>query len=267
MLERVHKHTIIKLSRGKIHFITVTDLSENIQVWAGIKTQVIMSEFRIQSNNNDEIYLKVDLRNALRALKSATTAALTIVKLTKKQGIPYLTIEMKKPSGQVQQNNQQVSTISIVQDIPVIVLTLDEISELSEPQLPEPPVQIMMPHLKDLKSVIERLKSIGDYITISATMANSMTLRLDTPLIQCNTLYKNLEHPRISGRESLQKDPETRATAKLDIKKFSKFLFAHLLNPNEVICSILEDKCVIMSVLLQVCMYELKFTMMSRIFI
>jgi hypothetical protein len=65
------------------------------------------------------------------------------------------------------------------------------------------------------------------------------------------TMYKNLDHPTIEGRSPPHPDPEKKATVKLDIKKFHKFLFSYLVSPTNVICCIVETRAVVLHVLVE----------------
>ena len=67
--------------------------------------------------------------------------------------MPYLEFEIKV-SGLNPSNN-----IVLTQDVPVRILGSEQIQELREPALPDPPVQIILPPLKDLRSIIDRYLS------------------------------------------------------------------------------------------------------------
>jgi HUS1 checkpoint protein len=47
-----------------------------------------------------------------------------------------------------------------------------------EPTLPDPEVYIMMPPLKNLKNVIERMKNIDSNLILQANMAGELTLKV-----------------------------------------------------------------------------------------
>jgi HUS1 checkpoint protein len=99
--------------------------------------------------------------------------------------------------------------MTIVQDIPIILLSGQQLSGYSEPHLPDPEVYIMMPPLKNLRNVIDKMKNISEYLTINANMAGEMYLRVETDMVTVTTMYKNLEHPHI-GRFSRTVDKNRR---------------------------------------------------------
>eukprot|EP01027_Heterolobosea_sp_BB2_P017954 GEZU01025369.1.p2 GENE.GEZU01025369.1~~GEZU01025369.1.p2 ORF type:complete len:144 (+),score=24.17 GEZU01025369.1:40-471(+) len=127
--------------------------------------------------------------------------------------------------------------VNIVQNVPIKLLTYDQVNELREPTVPDPLVQIFLPPLKDLKNFIDRMRSVSDYLTLIANMANTLRLKVETSTATIETYFRNLNNPKTSAREAFRPDPSVSAEAKLDIKKFSKFLYCHLIQPQNVCCS------------------------------
>lgn len=56
---------------------------------------------------------------------------------------------------------------------------------------------IMLPSLHLLRSVASRLKSLGKFLTLSANMAGTFKMAVDTELAQCETVYRHLENPHL----------------------------------------------------------------------
>jgi len=176
------------------------------------------------------------------------------MRLTKKSGTAYLSfaifnvcffliyvfINSLKP----------INSISISQDIPVQILTAVQLQSYVEPVLPDPEVYIMMPPLKNLKNVIERMKNIESFLILQANMAGELTLKVQTDNISVATFYRKLEHPNIEGKNAPVANPDQKAKVKVDIKKFSRFLFSHIIVPRNVICCIVEDTALVLHVLL-----------------
>ena len=84
-------------------------------------------EYRIESAQNNCILLHADTRALIRAFQSGTGAPLITFKLSKKQNIPCLTVEVQKID------------INIVQDVPVKVMSPQ--NTMREPQVKEPEVR------------------------------------------------------------------------------------------------------------------------------
>lgn len=123
-----------------------------------------------------------------RALKSGQYATEIIVKLTKKNGLPYLSLAIEH------QSNQQTS---IIHDVPITLLSAQQLAQYTEPHLPDPEVHIMMPPLKVLRHVIDRMKNVADYLTISANMDGHLQFKVDPDMVTIITEFKGLEHPQI----------------------------------------------------------------------
>jgi HUS1 checkpoint protein len=92
---------------------------------------------------------------------------------------------------------QATQSMSILQDVPVNMLSPSQVASFVEPLLPDPEVYIMMPPLKLLRNVVDRMKNIDDYLTIQANMAGEFTLKVETDMVSIATFYRNLDHPHI----------------------------------------------------------------------
>eukprot|EP01080_Neovahlkampfia_damariscottae_P003157 gene3157-5473_t len=241
--EKANEQCHFRFSQKLMFFITKTEYQDGTQIWSRIKTKALFSDFRIESTMDNEIWVILDLKNILSALKTYSKAQSIIVKLSKKNGVAFLTLEIT------------VNNANITQDIPLQVLGKDEVKDIEEPSLPLPTISITMPNLKDLKSIIDKMKGLNDRLMLTATLANTLNFSIESQFVNVSTFYKSLDHPITSqqsgsNRQPFQRDNETRAVAKVDIKKFWRFLFSHGLGTNEIICSIIEDRAVVMKITL-----------------
>lgn len=155
--------------------------------------------------------------------------------------------------------------MTVTHDIPITILTPMQFAQYSEPSLPDPHVHIMMPPLRLLRPVIDKMKNISDYVTVQANMAGEFNLQVTTDTVEINTVYRvlslslfvsdfslslslllslfipealmqGLEHPAIDGRPPHTPDSTRECGLKVDIKKFHRFLFSYLVCPTNVIC-------------------------------
>eukprot|EP01126_Amoeba_proteus_P041046 TRINITY_DN4404_c0_g1_i6.p1 TRINITY_DN4404_c0_g1~~TRINITY_DN4404_c0_g1_i6.p1 ORF type:complete len:155 (-),score=28.98 TRINITY_DN4404_c0_g1_i6:145-609(-) len=138
----------------------------------------------------------------------------------------------------------------ISQDIPIQIISPSQLAAFTEPALPEPEVCIMMPPLKGLKNVIERMKNVDDFLIIQANMAGELTFKVQTDLVSIATFYRKLNHPHIEGKDPPKVNPDKSATVKVDIKKFSRFMYSYQVHPHNVICCIVEETALVLHVLL-----------------
>jgi len=241
-IEKIEGECLVLLTPKKIQFILIGgDLTDGFQVWAACNTQSLFEEYIIESQNANEISFHVNLSNLLRGLKSGQYCQEMHMKLTKKNSLPYLSLAiMVNP----------VKSISVTQDIPISLLTHDKLQEYAEPTLPDPEVYIMMPPLKGLKNVIDRMKNIDNYLILQANMAGELTLKVQTDNISIATFYRKLEHPHIEGKEPPTTNSDQKAKVKVDVKKFARFLYSSHIGPRNVICCIVEDTALVLHVLL-----------------
>jgi len=94
--------------------------------------------------------------------------------------------------------------MAVQQDIPIKLLSASQLAQFNEPHLPDPEVYIMVPPLKLLRNVVDRMKNIHDYLGISANMGGELTLKVETDMVSIATFYTNLHHPQIGTRLRLK---------------------------------------------------------------
>lgn len=92
-------------------------------------------------------------------------------------------------------------SVDIVQEVAVRVLKLAELEEMAkEPMCPEPDVHIMLPvSSESLKGVVDRMKNIGNIITVSANLQGALKLRVESDLAKVETEWRDLKHPEIGS--------------------------------------------------------------------
>jgi HUS1 checkpoint protein len=155
--------------------------------------------------------------------------------------------------------------MSIVQDVPITMVSASQFAQLNEPSLPEPKVTIMLPVLKTLRPIVDRMKNISEFLLINANMRGELSLKVDTDMVSIETIYKNLEIPQVcppasssiaysssqvSGRESMPPS-ENEAEVRVDIKKFARFLFSYQITPTNVVCCMVEGKALVLHVIVE----------------
>jgi len=240
-VQKINKDCVLHLSERKVQFILTSEVTEGgVQVWSGINAASLFEDYKIESLNNNEIAFEINLDHLSRALKSGQYAQEIVVKLTKKNGVPFLSLA-------IDQGSQQMT---IIQDVPIVLLSAQQLAQYTEPQLPDPEVHIMMPPLKLLRHVIDKMKNVSDFVSIEANMAGKMTFKVETEMVTIHTNYENLEHPQIEGRSPPRVNPDQKAEVKVDIKKFAKFLYSYQVGPTNVICCIVEGRAIVLHVLL-----------------
>ncbi|KAJ5078454.1 checkpoint protein [Anaeramoeba ignava] len=238
-LSKIDLEAIIHLTQDKIIFIL--DSQDYIKVFSGVQQEYLFSEYSIQSLHNNEIGLKINLKNLLCALKSGSNIQEKIsMKLTKKESNPFITITI----------NSDESKMIVTHDVPVQVLTPQNLEQHPEPTLPEPEVKIMMPRLEVLQKVIEKMKNLSDFLIIEGDMGGNLKLKVETDVVTAETSFSNLDIVHFQELESPQANEDIKAVSKLDIKKFSRALLCSIIKPSDVACCFIRNSIVLLHVTL-----------------
>ncbi|KAF0976569.1 hypothetical protein FDP41_004468 [Naegleria fowleri] len=247
-LEKVDKTGIIRFSKFKILFVSKQTDGENVQVYGSVVAQALFSELRIQSKLRNEIVFEVTLKNLASALKTATNALATSAKLTKKHDVGYLTFEIKTQVSKKETSN----VVTIVQDVPIRVLLHEEIqARIMEPdysQFCSNPLMISLPKLKEMKSVVDKMKSTHNgNVDVAGSPSGQLRLVVNSTLVSIRTIYKGLT----VRREGMNTNEVYTSEITVRLKSLSRFLHAHITNPTDVDCIFIDGHALIMDVKLE----------------
>ncbi|PVD37195.1 hypothetical protein C0Q70_04190 [Pomacea canaliculata] len=247
-IAKLVKLCTLRITRDKLYFILSEQfVSGGIRIWCELPQGHFCDEYAMQgvTPEANEIYLELCPENVLRALKTGQSARWIKLKLTNKH-TPCLTVEVELPSvGSYQR--------LVVHDIPVTIIKRRNWGDYTEPEIPNFDVSITMPVLKLLKNVVEKMKSLSNYMILSANQKGEMKLSVETDMVAINTHFKDLFNPSWKkdggdgGRQDKgisQQDPTDFVQARIDIKRFAQFLSSQQVNPNRVICNIIDSRLV-----------------------
>ncbi|TPX33873.1 hypothetical protein SmJEL517_g03354 [Synchytrium microbalum] len=219
-LEKLSKTWVLRLTPDRLHFIVAkSDVDSGLQVWGQVNMDAIFEDTRIESAQQNEIWLELSGEFLHKALKSTFHAHDVVLKLTKKDDLPVLSFVMSNQS-------RSGKNVTVMQDVPVRVMTPQQTRELREPTVGNSEIYIMMPPLTSIKTIVEKMKSFSNFVTISANNSgdfhDSQKLSQDIPQVD--------------------RDPALYAEARIDVRDFIKFLQSSAVNPKEVVCCILDKK-------------------------
>nr|XP_002130439.1 checkpoint protein HUS1-like isoform X2 [Ciona intestinalis] len=244
-ISKLLKKCSIRLTKEKMFFILPDQVANGgVSMWCELKQANFFDEYRMDGVNEyelNEIYLEIVAENLCRAIKSANNAKSLKIKLTKKQ-VPCLTVEIELPSLS--------STARIVtHDIPVSVIPSSLWGEYQEPEMPDFHVSLCLPPLKTVKHIVERLKNLSSYLTLSGNQEGDFALKVETELVSATTRFSDLEIPPYdpdgdSQAPSKLWPPSEMASARIDVKKLLQFLAGQQINPYKVICNIVDQSAV-----------------------
>ncbi|KAJ4233298.1 Checkpoint protein hus1 [Fusarium solani] len=189
-LGSLEKIAWLRLSDDTARFTVIPDMGS--QVWASLAMDFIFDGYHIQSAEaGNTINLELPLQPLQRALKSALNSISASLRLTKKEGLPVLSMTITtttanpsnvsgaaKPSGtgagddpfddddMFQAENLETSLRRehekiITQDIPVRVLHPETVETIMQPRVREPDVHIQLPPLLQLKAISDRFTKLA----------------------------------------------------------------------------------------------------------
>ncbi|ORY63660.1 checkpoint protein Hus1/Mec3 [Leucosporidium creatinivorum] len=253
-LTPLSKLATLKLKPDTVHLVCLSDGSAGcVQVWSQIAVSSIfdVESFRLESNNNNEIYLEISTDALSRALKSAGGATQVIIKLAKKGGLgpqgtgkgahPVLTLAITSAS-------RAGRSLEITQDVGVKVKKQAEVDAMKEPLCPTPDVNILLPPLSTLRTVCDRLKTISSTITISANRRGEFRLRAESDEANVETEWRGLKHPEAGPDDEPPSQPlpspSTFHSVTVDAKNLLKFLASYSIASTTIAC-VCADHCAI----------------------
>ncbi|KAH9854494.1 cell cycle checkpoint [Lenzites betulinus] len=259
-VEKLQKRCTIKFAEHEMRIICPGDANEGgIQVWSYIKVSSLFTNYRIQSNSNNEITISLPSEVLLSALRSAagpsagqnsstTVASETevLMKLIKKGEKSVLSFEISgvTPMGR---------TITVVQHITVDVMRHADVDRLKEPMCPEPDVHILLPPLAKLRTVVDRLRPLAsDGVIFRANHAGELQLAVNTDNARVEVGWGGLTNPAMSAQGGGADDSNDRDLTQMhgvlvSHKCLNKFLNSHVVSTTTIAC-ICENHCVILYV-------------------
>ncbi|THU98365.1 cell cycle checkpoint [Dendrothele bispora CBS 962.96] len=262
-IEKLQKRCYIKFTETNMQIICNHDSNEGgIQVWSQIKVSSLFSDYRIQSTANNEIIMRVSPEALVSALRSAAPNVTgsggtggnvgsietdeVIMKLAKKNDQAVLSFEIKGFSGSGRR-------VRLTQDVRVDVEKIEAL-KLNEPMCPEPDIRdIVSPPLVKLRTIVDRMKGMADFLTFRANHSGHMKLEISSDMVRVETEWKSLSAPNMNNLASqdqdqeTEKDPDKFFSVVVSIRSFLKFLSSHVISSTTIAC-ICQNHCLILYV-------------------
>jgi HUS1 checkpoint protein len=194
----------------------------------------LFENYHIQSAEaSNTINLELPLQPLQRALKSALHSISASLRLTKKDGLPVLSMTITTTTSNSSGGPSAVKAANedpfandddlfqpehletslrrehekiITQDIPVRVLHPETVESIMQPKVREPDVHIQLPPLLQLKAISDRFTKLAltssnapkaPKLELSANMHGSLRLRIETETTDIASVWSNLENPEL----------------------------------------------------------------------
>ena len=225
----------LRITPAALHFADL-EASSEVRVWSELPAAALFDDVTLTSQHpENEVLLTLSLEALARALKSASAATRIGIRLRKRNEMGYLalTIESAAPSGR---------TRVVVQEVPVnFTASAAELGLVVPPPLPAADVRVYLPGLKGLRPVVDRMRCLGELVTLGANGLGEMVLRVETAVVSVKTYFRDLEVAEGSGGEF--------AEAAVVIRSLHTFLAAHPSPPDTVLLSISQNSAITLHVL------------------
>ncbi|KAL4229387.1 DNA damage checkpoint control protein [Mactra antiquata] len=242
-VSKIIKGCVLRITPSAMYFILSEKvINGGIQIWCELPQGHFFDEYAMEgvSPEANEIYLELAPENLVKALKTAQIAKWVKIKLTKKH-TPCITVEVDLPTLG---SHSRV----VVHDIPVSVVPRRLWEEYQEPVMPHYDVSIMMPQIKVLRSVVDKMKNLSNVLSLSANQQGELRVSVENDMVSVSTHFEDLLNPASSrddmGQNSNQCEPDEYFEVKIDIRKFAQFLAGQQVSPSRVICNIVDNRIV-----------------------
>ncbi|KAI9049568.1 hypothetical protein LZ554_006595 [Drepanopeziza brunnea f. sp. 'monogermtubi'] len=237
-LSSLGKVAWVRLDNDAVRFTIIPETGT--QVWASLSIDSIFEDYTIQSAApNNTINLELPLTPLHRALKSAINATSASIRLTKKEGVPVLSLTIitntissghsghgflngsDDPFGDnafreesLDANLGRDRETIVTQDIPIRVLTADSVEGIHEPRVRESDAHIILPSLIQLKAISDRFTKLAmatasgarasnaaPKLELAANMHGSLKLSIATDALNISSVWTGLNNPELDPRQ------------------------------------------------------------------
>ncbi|KAJ3272629.1 DNA damage checkpoint control protein [Terramyces sp. JEL0728] len=235
VLEKLDKQWVLCFSETQLSVIVLNNsVNSRIKVWANLSVHGLFEEYQIKSLHQNMIFIQLCGEHFVKALKSAQSSISVTMKLTRRE-LPYLSLTITNQS-------RTGKHLQLVQDIPVKVIPPSSAVDLGEPEMPDPTLSLQFPPIIVLKKLIEKMKNLANTLTISATTNGVLEFEIQTEMLSVCSKYKDMQIYQDATQNS--------AHVKVDIGDFIKFIQCYQINPNKIVCNIMEQQGIVLTITL-----------------
>lgn len=240
---KMSKECVLRITQDRVYVISSEAISVVVKptAWAEIDKDKLFDEYNMDgvSEEENEIYVEFSpdtLHKNLTTLKSSSVRGLK-VKLTKKNTGPNLTFEVKLGLG--------LTLRQVNHDVPVQLVPRKYWSDYAKPILPTVNVSLLIGDLKRFRTLLEKIKSFGNFLSITGYSEGSLMLSIQTDEVKISGRIKNLKAPVLRpGHEPWSMEEMESATVRVDIKRLNHFITAEMINPERVVMNLVDNEMI-----------------------
>ncbi|KAJ3175436.1 DNA damage checkpoint control protein [Geranomyces variabilis] len=243
-VEKLSKRWVLLFTPEYVHFIVgKSSVASTLQMFGQIMQDRIFEDYDLESMQDNKIFLEVTAELFVRALRSTQQALDVKLRLTKKDNWPMLGLTITNAS-------KTGNRLVVTQHIPVRVIQQDESRELVEPAVGGQQVQILLPPIADVRTIVERMKALGSHVMVGANMNGEFVLKVVADAVKVETSFKGLTNPELGAEDgtpqptptSLYQNRRRFAYVRVDMRDFVRFLHSSVVNPKHVVCCIVDGQ-------------------------
>ncbi|KAG6337104.1 hypothetical protein ID866_1978 [Astraeus odoratus] len=267
-VEKLQRRCIIKFTENEMHIICNDDANEGgIQVWSVVKVDSIFTNYRIQSNANNQITVALStdaLLSALRSSSSSVSSASTAAAILPAYDTDELVMKLAKKNDQAVLSFEMFGVsrtgrrVRVAHDVRIDVMRPAEVDKLREPLCPEPDVHILLPPLQKLRTIVERLRLLSAVLALRANNNGKLQVSISTESVKVETQWLGCANPTLRQTQDDESqnpdsdpvekpDPETLFSVLVSVRSFLKFLNSHVVSTTTIAC-ICQNHCAILYV-------------------
>ncbi|CAD2219137.1 HUS1 checkpoint protein [Angomonas deanei] len=268
IFKSIQRECVIRLQSNRTRFLSNTG-GDGVQVWVGCRTDVIFKDFRCESHYKEnsitcEILDMQQLFHIVKQIdvqerKNGKKVYHTLLRLSKRNEKPIIKLTMQSLFDQP----------DLSYDVPVRILTDQEIESITAPPLDNKHVKLLVPNLAELAGFVEKIKNTTcESITFECTEPTetfgglkrgrdsdnrqrcNFSVHAENFLASFSLTYDGVEQIIDDKTDSEEDDDEQveyqTASVTVDVKKLARFFSAIKdMTPNRVSLYLLSDALVL----------------------
>ncbi|KAM4718577.1 checkpoint protein HUS1 isoform 5-T5 [Anableps anableps] len=182
-ISKLTKTCVLRLTPDHLFFILSGKVTNGgVGMWCQLLQANFFQEYQMEgvSSEVQEICLEVSPEPWSRALKTVQSAKSVKLKLTRKH-CACLTVAAELPT---------LSSLGrvVTHDVPVDVIPRRLWQEFQEPSVPDFDVSVYLPPLKTMKSVVDRMKNLSNFLIWSIRTWSTSSCSMKTCLCSISSL-------------------------------------------------------------------------------
>lgn len=226
---RINRNIAINIQPSKVIIQIEGEVEAGQCLWCEIDASDrngFFSEFVMDGVDaeHNQIYLMAATSNLVQALSYTRNNSMDYVKMKLvKTDVACLAVEM---SGIVH-NESDIMNPKVQHQIPVTVVPRSEWGNFDLPLDMAYDLTVMLPSVKSLKGLMDKMKNMSPSVTIYATLTGELSLVVETDVVTVASHFKGLQCARAKPPDGDETEPENvtlEAACKVDAKKLSTLL-------------------------------------------